>query len=61
MYLFGTLELLTVNPENSTVSFTAFRAVSPRHQPAPTGNGPAPTCLDRHQSRAGLCRSISSL
>ena len=32
-----------------------------RHRPIQTGTGPAPTCLDRHQSRAGLCRSISSL
>ena len=32
-----------------------------RHRPIQTGTGPALTCLDRHQSRAGLCRSISTL
>ena len=31
------------------------------HRPIQTGTGTALTCRDRYQSRAGMCRSISTL
>ena len=32
-----------------------------RPTPVPTGTGPALICLDRDQSKTGMCRSISSI
>ena len=55
---------LAVSPRHRHRHQTAQTGPNPHRylpaRPIQTGTGPVPTCLNRHQSRVGLCRSISS-